>query len=66
MSDRSPIHFEAEFHQAMLESLAAAELQSDQELVEFQQKCRQSDGQKLNALPWFLTRENAHEKVRVA
>ena len=49
-----------------VDALAAAGFQSDQELVEFQQRCRQSDSHKLNTLPWFLARENAHEKVRVA
>ncbi len=49
-----------------VEALAAAGFQSDQELVEFQTFCRQSGDQRLDTLPWFLARENAHEKVRVA
>lgn len=49
-----------------VEALAAAGFQSDQELVEFQAMCRLSGDTRLNSLPWFLARKNAHEKVRVA
>ena len=49
-----------------VDAMSAAGFQSDEELVEFQRHCRQSGDQRLNSLPWFLARENAHQKVRVA
>ncbi|MFM9960927.1 MAG: hypothetical protein ACKV2Q_06855 [Planctomycetaceae bacterium] len=49
-----------------VEALTAAGFQSDEELVEFQTICRESGDQRLDTLPWFLAREKAHEKVRIA
>lgn len=37
---------------------------SDEELVEFQRQSKQTGDGKLAKLPWFLARENAHEKYR--
>ena len=49
-----------------VEALAAAGFQSDEGLVEFQAVCRESDDERFKSLPWFLARDNAYEKVRVA